>query len=121
MCSFGQDSGKQSVTNEHLIKDRTAPVVIHNVSCDILAMIVEYCKSVATQPLFGENDIELKVFVSKLVNDNDQTLFGLLVAADYLNIKGLLSLACEDAFQYHAEIFPRRRGKDRRANPWAFN
>ncbi|KAI5676075.1 hypothetical protein M9H77_07025 [Catharanthus roseus] len=90
---------KQSVTIEYLIEDKltsTDPFVIPNIFGDILAKIIEYCKRVATQPPSGKNDAELKAFVSELVNDNEQTLFGLLVTADYLAIKGLLSLAYEE-------------------------
>ncbi|KAI5672294.1 hypothetical protein M9H77_12658 [Catharanthus roseus] len=90
---------KQSVMIEHLIKDRltkTGHVVIPNVSGNILAKIVEYCNCVVTQPPSDENDIELKAFVLDLVNNDEQTLFGLLVAADYLDIKGLLYISCED-------------------------
>ncbi|KAI5667145.1 hypothetical protein M9H77_16998 [Catharanthus roseus] len=90
---------KQSMMIEHLIEDRstrTGLVVIPNVFGNILAKIFEYYKRVVTQPPSGENDVELKVFVSELVNNDEQTLFGLLVTADYLDIKGLLFLTCED-------------------------
>ncbi|KAI5663287.1 hypothetical protein M9H77_22610 [Catharanthus roseus] len=46
-------------------------------------------KRVVSQPPFGENDFELKAYVLELVNDDQETLFGLLVSADYLDIKGL--------------------------------
>ncbi|KAI5683287.1 hypothetical protein M9H77_04515 [Catharanthus roseus] len=102
---------KQSVTIEQLIEDRLIEPVLRS-SLMFLRVV--------TQPPSGENDVEQKAFVSELVNDNEQTLFGLLVAVDYLEIKGLMSLACEDvldmikrkAFQHHTRIFLRRRGKD---------
>ncbi|KAI5667095.1 hypothetical protein M9H77_16948 [Catharanthus roseus] len=90
-------------------------------------VIVEYCKCVVTQSPSSDNDVELKAFVSELVNDDEQILFRLLVAVDYLAIKGLLSLACEEflyfskrkdpthirrLFNITLEFFPKRRGKD---------
>ncbi|KAI5664715.1 hypothetical protein M9H77_24038 [Catharanthus roseus] len=90
---------KQSVTIKHNIEDSLAsrgPILLPKVPGNILAKVIEYCKRVITQPLAGENDVDLKTFVSELVNDNEKTLFELLVATDYLDINGLLSLACED-------------------------
>ncbi|KAI5678640.1 hypothetical protein M9H77_09590 [Catharanthus roseus] len=129
---------KQSMTIEHLIEDkltRTSPVIIPNVSIDILAKIVDYYKSVVTQPPFSENNVELKAFISELVNDDEETLFGLLVTADYLDIKGLLSLACGNIldmikhkdtthiyriFNITPEFSPEEEERMRSANPWAF-
>ncbi|KAI5649240.1 hypothetical protein M9H77_35245 [Catharanthus roseus] len=85
--AFSKLSSRASMV-KHSRLTRTDPVVISNVSGNILAKIILYCKHVVTQPPTSDNDIELKVFVSKLVNDDEQTLFGLLVGADYLNIKG---------------------------------
>ncbi|KAI5682378.1 hypothetical protein M9H77_03606 [Catharanthus roseus] len=78
---------KQSMTIQHMIEDRltsSSPIVIPNVSGNILAKIVEYYKHAVIKPPSG------------LVNDNEETLFGLLVATDYLAKKELLFLACED-------------------------
>ncbi|KAI5671872.1 hypothetical protein M9H77_12236 [Catharanthus roseus] len=91
----------QSVTIEHMIEGRltsNSPVVIPNVSGDILRKIVKYCKHVLTKSSFGENDVELKAFISQLVNDDEETLFRLLVVVDYLAMKRLLSLAFEEFF-----------------------
>ncbi|KAI5680915.1 hypothetical protein M9H77_02142 [Catharanthus roseus] len=127
------------MTIEHLIKDkltRTSHVVIPNISSNILAKIIEYCKRVVTQPPWGENDVELKTFVLELVNDDNQTLFGLLVATDYLDIKGFLSLGCENVldmikrknsenirrlFNITPEVSPEEEERMRSTNPWAFN
>ncbi|KAI5657584.1 hypothetical protein M9H77_26377 [Catharanthus roseus] len=71
---------------------------------DILAKIVEYCKRVVTQPPSDKNDVELKAFVSKLVNDNQQTCLDYMIKhKDPTHLQ---------AFKHHARIFPRRRGKD---------
>lgn len=64
-------------------------MVISNVPSVILAKIVEFWNHVATEPPFGENDVELKAFVLELLNEDEQTLFRLLVGVDYLYKKGL--------------------------------
>ncbi|KAI5671871.1 hypothetical protein M9H77_12235 [Catharanthus roseus] len=73
------------------------------------------------------DEFELKSFVDELVNDNEPTLFGLLLAADYLGINGLLFLACKflvdkisrddpdhirKLFNIKPQIYPKGRGKD---------
>ncbi|KAI5657217.1 hypothetical protein M9H77_26010 [Catharanthus roseus] len=130
---------KQFVTIEHFNKDRLTSsdsVVITNVSGDILAKIIEYCKFVVTKLHSGKNDVKLKAFVSGLVNDDEETLFGLLVAADYLDIKGLLSLACKKVldlikrkdlvniykiFNITPEFSLENEERMRIADSWAFN
>ncbi|KAI5654112.1 hypothetical protein M9H77_31299 [Catharanthus roseus] len=90
---------KQSVMIEHLIENRltsSSPVVIPSVCGNRLAKIIEYCKCVVTKPLSGENYVEPKAFVLGLVNDDEENLFRLFVAMDYLAIKGLLSLSCDE-------------------------
>ncbi|KAI5682150.1 hypothetical protein M9H77_03378 [Catharanthus roseus] len=113
---------------------RTGPVVIPDVSGDILAKII-YCKRMVTKLPSDENDVELKP-LSKLVNDDEQTLFGLFVVADLLNIKGLLSITCENildmikckdpmyihrVFNITPKFSPEEEERLRSANLWAFN
>ncbi|KAI5661885.1 hypothetical protein M9H77_21208 [Catharanthus roseus] len=100
-------------------------ILLPKVPSNILAKVIEYCKRVITQQLTSGNNIDLKAFVSELVNDDEKTLFGLLVAADYLDINGLLSFTCEDVldmikckiwstyegFSISRQIFPRKRRK----------
>ncbi|KAI5649853.1 hypothetical protein M9H77_35858 [Catharanthus roseus] len=107
-----------------------------NVPGDILVKIIEYYKCMVTQPSFSENDVERKAFVSELVNDDEQTLLRLLVAADYLDIKGLLSFACENVsymikrkdpmhirslFNILLKFSLEEEERIRSANLWAFN
>ncbi|KAI5675963.1 hypothetical protein M9H77_06913 [Catharanthus roseus] len=41
----------------------------NNITFDVHEVVIEYCKGVVTQPPIGENDVDLKAFVSALVND----------------------------------------------------
>ncbi|KAI5667094.1 hypothetical protein M9H77_16947 [Catharanthus roseus] len=83
---------KQSVTIKHMIEDSLAsrgPILLPKVPGNILVKVPEYYKHVVTQPPADENDVDLKTFVSALVNNHRETIFGLLVAVNYLDIKGL--------------------------------
>ncbi|KAI5673379.1 hypothetical protein M9H77_13743 [Catharanthus roseus] len=98
--------------------------------------VIEYYKRVVTEPLAGENDVDLNAFVSELVNNDEETLFGLLLAADYFNINGLLSVTCEDVldmikhkdpehirriFNITLDFSLEEEENMRKENPWAFN
>ncbi|KAI5680463.1 hypothetical protein M9H77_01690 [Catharanthus roseus] len=110
---------KHSITIKYMIKDSLAsrgPILFPKVPGNILAKVIvkvrnkpcfqgptsckrshtsifDYCKRLVTQPPSGDNDVEIKAFILELVNDNKQTLFGLLVAMNYVALKGILSLA----------------------------
>ncbi|KAI5654188.1 hypothetical protein M9H77_31375 [Catharanthus roseus] len=111
---------KQSVTIKHMIEHSLAtrgPILLPKVPGNILA----------------KNDVDLRAFVSTLVNEHEETLFVLLVATDYLDIKGLLSLTCEDVLDIikckdlkHIRgifniISPEEEEKICREIPWTFN
>ncbi|KAI5675961.1 hypothetical protein M9H77_06911 [Catharanthus roseus] len=105
---------------KHMIEDSLAsrvPTLLPKVLGNILAKVLKYYKRVVTQP-------------------PTETLFGLFVTTDYLDIKGLLSLTCKDVFdmtkrkdpEHIRKIFnitpdfsPKEEEKIRRENPWAFN
>lgn len=73
-------------------------IPVHNVKGGILSMVVEYTQyhvKAATakdgKPLSEE---EVKTWDSNFVNVEQVTLFELILAANYLNIKSLLDLTC---------------------------
>ncbi|KAI5652518.1 hypothetical protein M9H77_29705 [Catharanthus roseus] len=121
---------------EGFVDEGQSPILLSKVHGNILAKVLEYCKSVVTQPPADENHVDLKAFVSVLVNDHEEAVFGLLVAVDYLDIKSLLSLVCEDVsdmikrkdlehirriFNITQDFSPEEEEQKRRENPWAFN
>ncbi|KAI5667146.1 hypothetical protein M9H77_16999 [Catharanthus roseus] len=72
---------KQSITIKHMIEDSLAsrgPILLAKVLGNILVKVLEYCKCVVTQPSTGDINVDLKAFVSGLVNDNEETLCWLL-------------------------------------------
>ena len=73
-------------------------IPVHNVKGGILSMVVEYTQyhvkantAKDGKPLSEE---EVKTWDSNFVNVEQMTLFELILAANYLNIKSLLDLTC---------------------------
>merc|ERR1712216_163498 len=74
-------------------------IPVPNVSSKILAKVIEYSKyHVDNSPeAEGENkapEEEIKTWDTKFVEVEQSTLFELILAANYLNIKSLLDLTC---------------------------
>ncbi|XP_059624691.1 SKP1-like protein 1A [Cornus florida] len=89
----------ESQTIKHMIEDDCADSIIPlaNVSSNILSMIIEYCKKHVVTPKSEDKTSEdaLKTFDTNFVKVDQATLFGLILAANYLNIKSLLDLTCQ--------------------------
>ncbi|XP_015089135.1 SKP1-like protein 1B [Solanum pennellii] len=86
-------------TIKHMIEDDCAKNTIHvpNVTGKILAKVIEYCKrhvevSKAEDKTAKE---DLKTFDAEFVKVDQGTLFNLMLAANYLNIKCMLDLTCQ--------------------------
>ncbi|KAL0366012.1 UNVERIFIED_CONTAM: SKP1-like protein 1A [Sesamum radiatum] len=100
----------ESQTIKHMIEDDCADNVIPlpNVTGKILSKVIEYCKrhvdaaasasaAKADDKLASASvtDDDLKAFDADFVKVDQATLFDLILAANYLNIKGLLDLTCQ--------------------------
>ncbi|KAL7002523.1 SCF ubiquitin ligase complex protein SKP1b [Sarracenia purpurea var. burkii] len=94
---------KEAVTLEsqiikHLIEDNCADtsIPLPNVTSKILAKVIEYCKRHVDSRKSDDKtaEEELKQFDSEFVKVDQGTLFDLILAANYLNIKSLLDLTC---------------------------
>ncbi|CAL1405230.1 unnamed protein product [Linum trigynum] len=92
----------QSQTIKHMIEDDCADngIPLPNVTGKILAMVIEYCKKHHGSPdgttanAAGADD-GLKTWDADFVKVDQETLFDLILAANYLNIKDLLDLTCQ--------------------------
>ncbi|KAI4339943.1 hypothetical protein MLD38_024826 [Melastoma candidum] len=94
----------ESQTIKHMIEDDCADsgIPLPNVNSKILAKVIEYCKKHVDSSKGGEDkssssslDEELKSWDADFVKVDQATLFDLILAANYLNIKGLLDLTCQ--------------------------
>ncbi|RDX70496.1 SKP1-like protein 1B, partial [Mucuna pruriens] len=89
----------ESQTIKHMIEDDCADsgIPLPNVTSKILAKVIEYCKKhvEAANPDEKPSDEDLKAWDADFVKVDQATLFDLILAANYLNIKSLLDLTCQ--------------------------
>tara|TARA_R110002072_G_scaffold45565_7_gene127017 strand:- start:19683 stop:20168 length:486 start_codon:yes stop_codon:yes gene_type:complete len=95
---------KQSETVKNLIEDAgvKAPIPLPNVSGKILSKVVEWCKYHTEHPTVVSEEqkdekpsSEISAWDLEFTKVDQPTLFELILAANYLDIKGLLSLVCK--------------------------
>jgi S-phase kinase-associated protein 1 len=137
-----EEAALQSVTIKNMIEDTgsDAIVPVPNVDSNILAKVVEYCKyhvaaEAKTNDKPAKTEEEIKQWDNEFVKVDQPTLFGLILAANYLNIKSLLDLGCQTVanmikgktpeeirkqFNIPNDFTPEEEEEVRRENQWAF-
>nr|XP_043624853.1 SKP1-like protein 1B [Erigeron canadensis] len=133
----------ESQTIKHMIEDDCADtsIPLPNVSSKILSKVIEYCKkhvessSSENKDDKASSEDDLKSFDSEFVKVDQGTLFDLILAANYLNIKSLLDLTCQTVadmikgktpeeirktFNIKNDFTPEEEEEVRRENAWAF-
>ncbi|KAF7019603.1 unnamed protein product [Triticum aestivum] len=134
----------ESQTIRHMIEDDCADngIPLPNVDSKILSKIIEYCKkhvqadaSSSTSTTAAAPAEDLKSYDADFVKVDQATLFDLILAANYLNIKGLLDLTCQTVadmikgktpeeirktFNIKNDFTPEEEAEIRRENQWAF-
>ncbi|TKY55939.1 SKP protein 1B [Spatholobus suberectus] len=129
----------ESQTIKHMIEDDCADsgIPLPNVTSKILAKVIEYCKKhvEANNAEEKPSDDELKTWDADFVKVDQATLFDLILAANYLNIKSLLDLTCQTVadmikgktpeeirktFNIKNDFTPEEEEEVRRENQWAF-
>ncbi|KAL8543312.1 hypothetical protein ACS0TY_004019 [Phlomoides rotata] len=124
----------QSQTLKHMIEDGCADnIPVPNVTAPILAKVIEYCKHHVAS--VDPNDADLKSFYEDFVKVDQPTLFDLILAANYLDIKNLLDLTCQTVadmikgkspeeirtiFNIKNDFTPEEEEQIRKDNAWAF-
>ncbi|XP_031494842.1 SKP1-like protein 1A [Nymphaea colorata] len=131
---------KESQTISHMIEDGCADsgIPLPNVTSKILAKVIEYCKKHVEAQKNTEDrtqEEELKTWDAEFVKVDQATLFDLILAANYLNIKNLLDLTCQTVadmikgktpeeirktFNIKNDFTPEEEEEVRRENQWAF-
>ncbi|EOA24838.1 hypothetical protein CARUB_v10018127mg [Capsella rubella] len=134
----------------HMIDDDCAhrAIPLANVTGPVLAMAIEFCKkhvddgkdsTEATKDKEEEQEAkekELKAWDDEFIKDKDiDTIFKLILAANYLNVKDLLELTCQTTADYIKDKSPEEireifgiendftaeeEAKVRKDNAWAF-
>ncbi|PIA44417.1 hypothetical protein AQUCO_01700187v1 [Aquilegia coerulea] len=127
----------QSQTIKHMIEDECADngIPLPNVTAKILAKVIEYCKKHVEVDGQSTEEEELKNWDADFVKVDQATLFDLILAANYLNIKSLLDLTCQTVadmikgktpeeirktFNIKNDFTPEEEEEVRRENQWAF-
>ncbi|KAM0950033.1 putative S-phase kinase-associated protein [Dioscorea sansibarensis] len=131
----------ESQTIKHLIEDDCAEnIPLPNVTSKILSKVIEYCKKHVDHASKASSDEkliddEIKAWDADFVKVDQATLFDLILAANYLNIKSLLDLTCQTVadmikgktpeeirktFNIKNDFTPEEEEEIRRENQWAF-
>ncbi|KAF2324718.1 hypothetical protein P3X46_001995 [Hevea brasiliensis] len=132
----------ESQTIKHMIEDDCADngIPLPNVTSKILSKVIEYCKKHVETPKSEDRpssggDGDLKDWDAEFVKVDQATLFDLILAANYLNIKSLLDLTCQTVagmikgktpeeirktFNIKNDFTPEEEEEVRRENQWAF-
>jgi S-phase kinase-associated protein 1 len=132
----------ESQAVKNMIEDTgiDAPIPLPNVSSKILAKVIEYCKYHVENQKTSEDkpatpEDEIKAWDADFVKVDQATLFDLILAANYLNIKNLLDLTCQTVadmikgktpeeirktFNIKNDFTPEEEEEVRRENQWAF-
>ncbi|KAL6289540.1 hypothetical protein ACE6H2_007050 [Prunus campanulata] len=131
----------QSQTIKHMMEDDCADgtIPLPNVTSNILAKVIEYCrkhKDILTKATDGDNKEDiLKSWDAEFVKVDQDTLYDLIMAANYLNIKSLLDLILQtvanmikgktpeeirETFNIKNDFTPEEEEAIRKENQWAF-
>ena len=139
----------ESQTIRHMIEDDCADngIPLPNVNSKILSKVIEYCNkhvqaakpaadaAAADSSSAAAPPEDLKNWDAEFVKVDQATLFDLILAANYLNIKGLLDLTCQTVadmikgktpeeirktFNIKNDFTAEEEEEIRRENQWAF-
>lgn len=135
---------RQSQTLANLIEDdcTDGEIPLTNVTSEILAMVVKYCKKHVVvdggddSSSSSTSEEDLKKWDADFMQMDKSTMFDLILAANYLNVASLLDLACQtvadmitacnDAAEIRAkfsivnDFTPEEEAEIAKENQWAF-
>jgi S-phase kinase-associated protein 1 len=131
-----------SVTIKNMLEDLgggipEVAIPLHNVTSKILEKVVEYCKYCIENPTETDNlkkgSEDISSWGKKFCAVDQETLFELILASNYLDIKPLLDLTCKTVsnmikgktpeeirktFNIKNDFTPEEEEKVRRENEW---
>ncbi|KAK7854497.1 skp1-like protein 4 [Quercus suber] len=129
----------ESQTIKGLIEDDCADnaIPLPNVTGHILSLVIQYCKehTSSSDSNSSKSNEKLKAWDTQFINVDLNVLFDLIMAANYLNVKGLLDLTCQTVadmikektpeqiramFNIVNDFTPEEEEEVRRENAWAF-
>lgn len=142
MFEVKEEVAFESQMIKNMIEDTgtEAAIPLPNVSSKILAKVIEYCSyhvdaAKKTDDKPNKTEEEVKNWDNDFAKVDQGTLFELILAANYLNIKSLLDLTCltvanmikgktpeeiRKTFNIPNDFTPEEEEEVRRENQWAF-
>ena len=128
-----------SQTIHHMIEDDCVEngVPLPNVNSGILSKVIEYCNRhvASSDDTATASQQDLKSFDESFIKVDQATLYDIILAANYLDIKGLLDLSCQTVadmikgkspeeirktFNITNDFTPEEEEEIRKENQWAF-
>ncbi|XP_010918205.1 SKP1-like protein 1A [Elaeis guineensis] len=137
-----EPTARQSKLIGNMIDDGCAEntIPLFNVDAKTLDKVIEYCrKHAGTTSALGEchnTDKEIESWDAAYIDVDQTILYDILLAANYLDIKALLDLGCEQVanmmkakraeeirkiFKIKNDFTPEEEEKIQMEYPWAFN
>ncbi|XP_068325461.1 SKP1-like protein 1A isoform X1 [Pyrus communis] len=129
----------ESQTIKHMVEDGCAgnAIPLPNVTSAILAKVIEYCRKHREDEgaTAADGEKNVKEWDAEFMKIDQNTLYDLIMAANYLDIKGLLDLTCQTVadmikektpeqirttFNIKNDFTPEEEETIRRENQWAF-
>ncbi|OMJ19842.1 E3 ubiquitin ligase complex SCF subunit sconC [Smittium culicis] len=124
------------------IGDSNDPIPIPNVTAEVLKKVIEYCdyhkndepQTTTEDDTVGSGNSAIDAWDSEFINVDQEMLFELLLASNYLNIGSLLDLGCKTVanmmknksaeeirkqFNIPNDFTPEEEEQIRRENEWA--
>ncbi|KAM0842972.1 hypothetical protein ACQ4PT_058025 [Festuca glaucescens] len=133
-----QEAAAMSQTIHHMMEDGCVDeegVHLPNVGSEILAMVIEYCNRHVASSGSEEKEEDIRSFDDGFVKVEQHTLFDIIRAANYLDIKQLLDLCCQTVadsiksksveeiralFGIENDFTAEEEAEIRKENQWAF-
>ena len=116
--------------------ENDAAVPLPNVSAKILSKVIEFSKFQVQAKKENESEAKIKEFNNEFVKVDQATLFEIILAANYLNMKNLLDLTCmtvsnmmkgktpeeiRKTFNIKNDFTQEEEEEVRKENQWAFD
>jgi S-phase kinase-associated protein 1 len=129
------EAAAMSQTIHHMMVDGCVDdegVNLPNVGSEILAMVIEYCNRHVASP---DEKEDIRSFDDGFVKVDHHTLFDIIRAANYLDVKQLMDLCCQtvadsivsksveeirELFGIVNDFTPEEEAEIRKENQWAF-
>jgi S-phase kinase-associated protein 1 len=139
---IGKEIAKKSVLIKNMIEDigdSDAPIPLPNVNHKVLEKVIEWCEyhvNDSEEDVQESKSLEIDEWDQKYMKVDQESLFDIILAANYLDIKQLLDLGCKfvanmikgktteeirKIFNITNDFTPEEEEQIRKENEWAEN